>query len=101
LLLGVGLGAAAAFLPSALGRPELNKGLGSDGTAYLVGGSVAIAGVIAFISGGSERHPLPDNVRRNAELRQQDAASRAAVEAANARARENAPVRVRLEGGTP
>ena len=101
LLLGAGLGAAAAMLPSVLGRPELNKGLGGDGTAYLVAGSVAIAGVIAFISGGSERHPLPDNVRRNAELRQQDAANRAAIAAANARALEAAPMRVRVEGGAP
>jgi hypothetical protein len=101
LLLGAGLGAAAALLPSALGRPELNKGLASDGTAYLVAGSVAIAGVIAFVAGGQERHPLPENVRHNETLRQQDAANRAAIVEANARARENAPVRVRLEGGRP
>ncbi|MGA2382548.1 MAG: hypothetical protein ABSG61_03855 [Gemmatimonadales bacterium] len=101
LLVGVGLGAAVALLPSALGRPELNKGLGSDGTAYLVAGSVAIAGVIAFVAGGQERHPLPENVQKNAALRQQDAASRAAIVEANARARQNAPVRVQPEGGKP
>ena len=101
LLLGAGLGAAAAILPSVLGRPELNKGLGSDGTAYLVAGSVTVAGVIAFVTGAGERHPLPENVQRNAALRQQDAANRAAIVAANARAREAAPLRVRLEGGTP
>jgi hypothetical protein len=101
LLIGAGLGAAVALLPSALGRPELNSGLGSDGTAYLVAGSVTVAGVIAFLTGGRERHPLPENVRHNEALRQQDAANRAAIVEANARARENAQVRVRLEGGKP
>jgi len=101
LLVGAGLGAAVALLPSALGRPELNKGLASDGTAYLVAGSVTVAGVIAFLAGGSERHPLPENAQRNAALREQDAASRAAIVEANARVKANAPLRVRLEGGRP
>ena len=101
LVLGVGLGAAVALLPSALGRPELNQGLATDGTAYLVAGSVALAGVVAFFTGHREVHPQPENARRNAELRQQDAARRAAIVAANARAREAVLVRVRLEGGAP
>lgn len=101
LLLGAGLGAAVAVLPSVLGRPELNKGLAGDGAAYLVAGSVTIAGVIAFVAGHHEGHPLPENVQKNDALRQQDAVGRAAIVEANARARQNAPVRVRMEGGTP
>ncbi len=100
LLLGAGLGAAAAFLPSALGRPELNSGLNGDATAYVVAGSVTVAGLVGFIA-GHRTQPMPENARRNAQLRQQDAANRAAIAAANARARANAPVRVRLEGGAP
>ncbi len=101
LLCGAGLGAAVAVLPSLLGRSELNQGLGSDGTAYLVAGSVTVAGVIAFFTGRHEQQPLPENVRRNDALRQQDAAGRAAIVEANTQARANAPVRVQLEGGRP
>jgi hypothetical protein len=100
LLLGAGLGAAAAFLPGALGRPELNKGLASDGTAYVVAGSVTVAGLIGFLA-GHRVEPLPENALKNAELRRQDASTRAAITAANARARDEAPIRVRLEGGGP
>jgi hypothetical protein len=100
ILFGVGLGAAAALLPSALGRPELNKSLAGDGTAYVVAGSVTLAGLVGFLA-GHRVQPLPENARRNAQLRQQDAANREAIATANARARENAAVRVQLEGGGP
>jgi len=100
ILFGVGLGAAAAFLPSALGRPELNKGLAGDGTAYAVAGSVTVAGLVGFFA-GHRVQPLPENALRNAELRRQDATNRAAIATANARARETAAVRVQLEGGGP
>ena len=100
ILLGVGLGAAAAFLPSALGRPELNKGLAGDGTAYVVAGGATVAGLVGFLAGHRVR-PLPENALRNAELRRRDALSRVQIAAANAQARESAPVRVRLEGGAP
>jgi hypothetical protein len=100
ILLGMGLGAAAAVLPSALGRPELNKSLAGDGTAYVVAGSVTVAGLVGFLAGHRVR-PMPENARRNAELRQQDAANRVAITAANLRARQNAPMRVRLEGSGP
>jgi hypothetical protein len=100
ILLGVGLGAAAAFLPSALGRPELNQGLTGDGTAYAVAGSVTVAGLVGFLA-GHRVQPLPENALKNAELRRQDAASRAAIITANAAAREAAPIRVRLEGSSP
>jgi len=100
VLAGAGLGAFAALLPTALGRTELNKGLSGDGTAYAVAASVTVAGLVGFLGGHRTRY-LPENAQRNAELRQSDAASRAAIAAANAQARENAPVRVRLERSGP
>jgi hypothetical protein len=100
VLLGAGFGAAAAVLPAALGRTELNQGLSGDGTAYVVAASVAVAGLAGFL-GGHRVQPLPENALRNAELRQRDEASRAAIRAANAVARESAPVRVRREGAGP
>ncbi len=101
LLVGAGLGVAVAVLPSALGRTELNQGQGTDGTAYVVAGSVSLAGLVGFLVGTRTHTPLPENARRNADLRQRDAESRAAIASANARAREAAPVRVQVEGGAP
>ena len=100
LLIAAGFGAAAALLPSALGRTELSQGLSGDGTAYVVAASVTAAGLAGFL-GGHRVQPMPENALRNAELRQRDEASRAAIRAANALARESAPVRVRLEGAGP
>jgi hypothetical protein len=100
LLIGAGFGAAAALLPSALGRTELSQGLSGDGTAYVVAASVTAAGLAGFL-GGHRVQPMPENALRNAELRQRDEASRAAIRTANALARESAPVRVRLEGAGP
>jgi hypothetical protein len=100
VLIGACLGAAAALLPSALGRTELNQGLSGDGTAYVVAASVTVAGLAGFL-GGHRVRPMPENALQNAELRQRDEADRAAIQAANALVRENAPVRVQLEGAEP
>jgi len=98
LLIGVGLGAAAALLPSVLGRTELNQGLAGDATAYVVAGSVTVAGLVGFLAGRRTVY-VPENAQRNAQLRQSDAAARAAIVQANAAARQRALVRVRLEVG--
>lgn len=96
LALGVGLGAAAAFLPMALGSTQLNSGLKNDVTAYAVAGTVSVAGVIGFIRGRRTRISQ-ENIRRNRELRDNNEHRRQEVTQANQRARENAPIRVRLE----
>ena len=100
VLVGAALGAAAAVLPTAFGRTELNQGLAGDQTAYAVAASVGVAGLVGYLGGHRMRYS-PENVQRNAELRRTDAARRAAVAAANAEARANAPVRVRLERSGP
>jgi len=100
VLVGAALGAAAAVLPTAFGRTELNQGLAGDQTAYAVAASVGVAGLVGYLGGHRARYS-PENVQRNAELRRTDAARRAAVAAANAEARANAPVRVRLERSGP
>jgi hypothetical protein len=100
VLVGAGFAAAAAVLPTALGRPELNGGRTGDGTAYVVAGTVVLAGIVGLLAGERVRY-APENVQYNAELRQRDEASRAAIRAANALARESAPVRVRVEGAGP
>jgi hypothetical protein len=99
-LIGAGLGAAAALLPAALGRSELNQGLSGDGTAYVVAASVTVAGLAGFL-GGHRVRPMPENALQNADLRRRDEESRTAIQAANALARESAPVRVQLEGAGP
>ncbi len=97
LLAGALFGAAAALLPSSVGRTELNTGLASDQTAYAVAGAVTLAGVVGFL-GGHRIRALPENIQRNREFREWDAANRARIAQANARAREAASVRVRVEG---
>jgi hypothetical protein len=100
LLVGAGLGAAAALVPEALARGELNEGRQKDGTQLVIAGSVAVAGIVGFLA-GHRVQPVPEATRRNAELRQRDAANRQTIVRANAEARANAPLRVRLEGSGP
>lgn len=100
LLLGVGIGATALALPQVLGRPELKTGTSRDATAFVVAGSAAVAGFVGFL-GGRRAVYVPENARYNADLRQQRVGQIAEIVAANARARELAPVRVRLERSGP
>jgi len=100
LLVGAGLAAAAAILPEALSRTELTEGHDRDGTQLVIAGSVALTGIGAFLA-GRRVQPVPEAARRNAEIRQRDAAQREAITRANAEARANAPVRVRLEASGP
>ncbi len=100
LLLGVGIGVSALALPQLLGRPELNGSSSGDGTAIVVAGSATVAGVIGFL-GGRRPQFQPENARYNADLRQQRASQIAQAAEANARARDQAPVQVRLERGAP
>jgi hypothetical protein len=100
LLVGAGLAAAVALLPEVLARTELNEGRDRDATSLAIAGSAALAGIVGFLA-GHRVQPLPEAARRNAELRQRDAANREAIVRANAEARANAPIRVRLEAGGP
>lgn len=100
LLLGAGLGAAAALLPDAAARSELNAGRTSDVTRLVIAGSVTVAGIVGFLA-GQRVQPVPEAARRNAELRQRDTANRQSLAQANAAARAGAPVRVRLEASGP
>jgi hypothetical protein len=100
LVVAAGLGAAAALLPEALARTELTEGRQRDGTQYLVAGAVTLAGVVGFLA-GHRVQPVPEAARRNAELRQRDAADRQEIARSNAEMRANAPVRVRLETSEP
>jgi hypothetical protein len=100
LLVGAGLAAAAALLPEVLARTELNEGRDRDATSLAIAGTAAVAGVIGFVA-GHRVQPVPEAARRNADLRQRDAASREEIVRTNAEARANAPVRVRLEAGGP
>jgi hypothetical protein len=65
-----------------------------------VAASVTVAGLAGFL-GGHRVRPMPENALLNAELRRRDEESRTAIQAANALARESAPVRVQLEGAGP
>jgi len=95
LAAGLVLGAAAAFLPSALGNAALSGNTATSG-AYAIGGVVSIAGIAAWMTGQRAR-PMPENAARNAQLRLQHANAVRTAEQANAATRAAAPFRVRLE----
>jgi len=90
LVRGLAFGAVAVFL--AVEGPGKS---GGDAKGYVVGGALSGAGLLGFLSGKIETRPIPDNIQRNQQLRQQDAERRAAIVAANARARQEARLRVR------
>jgi hypothetical protein len=96
LLAGAGLGAAAAALPLALGRTELNKGLASDATAYVVAGSATVAGIIGYLNGRRAVFSS-ENAQWNANRRRLHEDSASAIRSANERARLRPPIRVVME----
>jgi hypothetical protein len=97
LAAGLGLGVAAALLPTAVGNSELNSGLPSDGTAYAVAGVVSLASVVGFFKGHRVRQ-LPENAQRNLENRAEHERLVQATIAGNARLMAARRVRVRVEG---
>lgn len=96
LLVGLGIGAAAYVMPTALGNTQLNSGRAGDGTAVAVAGAASLAGIYGFLSGSRARYS-PANARANQELRQRHATQTADVIRRNRAARDAAPVRVRVE----
>jgi hypothetical protein len=96
LLAGAGLGVVAAVLPTAFGRTEVNAGLAGDATAYVVAGSVAVAGIIGYLNGRRAVYQ-PENARLNAERRARYEADVRAGRAANEQARQRPPIRLQIE----
>ena len=96
LLVGLGVGAAAYMMPTALGNTQLNSGRAGDGTAIAGASAASLAGLYGFLSGSRARHS-PENARANQELRQRHATQTADVIRRNRAARDAAPVRVRVE----
>lgn len=93
LLAGAGLGVAAALLPTAFGQSNLNSGLSGDGTAYLVAGGVAVAGVVGFLNGRREEFS-PQAAAHNDSLRTRYSADSLRVATGNARARLQRPIQL-------
>jgi hypothetical protein len=96
LLAGAMLGAGTLGLERALGNSALTGGKPAGTGSYVVAGSVAVAAVVGFLAGHRTR-PVPENVLRNAELRQRYLRDREAVLAENVRRRESARVSIRFD----
>ena len=94
---GLAIAASAVLMPSLLGSAELQTGA-SYPTSYAVAVVVGAASVVGFVRGHRTR-AMPANALLNAQAREQDTTERTRVAVENARQREAAPVRVRLEGG--
>ena len=98
--LGLAFGAAAAFLPTALGNPALKAGADASVAAYAVAGGVSLTGIVGLLAGHRWRQ-FPANTARNLEQRRSYQLRLAEVVASNRRARENADVRIRVERTSP
>jgi hypothetical protein len=83
-------------LERALGNSGLTGGKPAGTGSYVVAGSVAVAAVVGFLAGHRTR-PVPENILRNEELRQQYTRDLDAVVAENVRRRENARVRIQFD----
>ena len=98
--LGLAFGAAAALLPSVLGNSALKAGADVNVAAYAVAGGVSLTGIVGLLA-GHRWQPLPANAARNLEQRRSHQSRRAEVVAANRRALEEAPIRIRVERTSP
>lgn len=94
---GLGFGVAAGLLAFAGTGPSGVK----DGRAFVVGGTVALAGLTVYLTGTRERRPDPTAIERNRAVVQRDAESRAGIARANAEARARARMRVRIGSDEP
>jgi hypothetical protein len=96
LLGGAGLGVAAALLPTALGQSTLNSGLSGDGTAYLVAGSLTVAGIVGFLNGRRAVFSA-ENARVNANRLRIHEDSVQAIRRANELAQQRPPIRLVMD----
>ncbi len=96
LLGGAGLGLAAALLPTALGQSSLNSGLAGDGTAYLVAGSLTVAGIAGYLNGRRAVYSA-ENARLNAQRLRLHEDSVQAIRRANELAQQRPPIRLVIE----
>jgi hypothetical protein len=102
LISGVSIAALVAITPTALGNSTLNAGLSGDPTSYAVAGGVALASVVGFIKARTPAKLSLENIEKNRLLRENDQRQRDGILQNNARAREQAPMRVTVEsGGAP
>ena len=97
---GLFFGAAAASLAYLVVGGEKVSG-DRDAKPYVVGGAVAVSGLIGVIKGHRAVRPVPDNILHNQQLREQDTQQRAEIAQANARVRDTAHVRVRITSVLP
>jgi hypothetical protein len=97
LLRGLAFGAAAGVLALLGTGPSGVK----DSRAFVIGGTVALAGVAGLVSSGSFMRANPEGIERNRRLREQDDSTRQAITVANAQARDRARLRIRTSSVTP
>lgn len=93
LLAGAMLGAGTIGLERALGNSALTQGRPTGTGSYLVAGSVSLAAVAGFL-GGHRTRLMPENILRNAELRQRYQRDRETALAENVRRREDARIHI-------
>jgi hypothetical protein len=96
LLAGAALGAGTLALERALGNSALTQGGATGSGSYLVAGSVSLAAVFGFL-GGHRTRPVPENILRNAEVRQRYERDREAALAENVRRRQDARIHIQFE----
>jgi len=94
---GVGFGLAGGALAYLGAGPSGVK----DGRAFMVGGTLALGGLLGFLSGRRATLPNPAGIEQNRLLRETDARNREAITQSNARARARARLRIRTASLAP
>lgn len=96
LIGGAGLGVVAALLPTAFGQSNLNSGLSGDGTAYLVAGSLTVAGIAGFLNGRRAVYSA-ENAQFNASRLRLHEDSVQTIRRANELAQQRPPIRLFMD----
>lgn len=97
LVRGVGFGLAGGALAYLGAGPSGVK----DGRAFVVGGTLALGGLLGFLLGRRATLPNPAAIEQNRHLHETDARSREAITQSNARARARARIRIRTASLAP
>ena len=97
LVRGLGYGLAGGALAFLGAGPSGVK----DGRAFVVGGTVALGGLLGFLAGRRTTVPNPDGIELNRQLRETDARNREAITQSNTRARARARIRIRTASLAP
>jgi len=94
---GLVLGAAAVYLPTAMGHPELNTSQTMDNTAYVAAGAIAVASIAGWLTSHRTKN-LVENHQWNHNQQQLYEENLRRIADANRQRIATAGIRIQVEG---